>query len=125
MSVRKLTASLLTTLVITLGGVAPIAAQDRTPILADPFAFDPDFRWFEPVNDLDLADLKPQKRAHSGWFATYDRLALYGSRPETDDPNASEVKLDRGWGHRYQIGYMAPGDDTAVSYTHLTLPTKA
>lgn len=109
MSVRKLTASLLTALVL-LGGVASVGAQEYVPV-ADPFAFDPDFQWFEPVYDMDLADMKPSKRAHDGWFATYDRLNLYFSRPETDEPDISETKLDGDWGHRYEIGFMLPGDD--------------
>ncbi len=110
MSVRKLTAGLLTALAI-LGGVASVHAQEHVPV-ADPFAFDPDFHWFEPVYDMDLADMKPSKRAHTGWFATYDRLKLYGSRPEVDEPGSSETLLDAGWGHRYEIGYMLPGENT-------------
>ncbi|MGB7323574.1 MAG: hypothetical protein WBD31_01795, partial [Rubripirellula sp.] len=116
MSVRKLTASLLTALAL-LGGVASVGAQEHFPA-ADPFAFDPDFNWFEPVYDVDLADLKPSKRAPTGWFATYDRLNLYGSRPELDEPGTNlsgttnaETKLDSGWGHRYEIGYMLPDAD--------------
>ena len=111
MSVRKLTAGLLTVLAM-LGGVARASAQEHFNNLppADPFAFDPDFRWFEPVYDLDLADMKAKHRAPSGWFATYDRLHLYGSRPETDNPQDAETKLDSGWGHRYELGYMTPKD---------------
>ncbi len=116
MSVRKLTASLLTALAL-LGGVASVEAQEHFPA-ADPFAFDPDFNWFEPVYDVDLADMKPKKRAPTGWFATYDRLNLYGSRPELDEPTTNlsgttnaETKLDSGWGHRYEIGYMLPDVD--------------
>jgi len=91
MSVRKLTASLLTALVL-LGGVASVGAQEYAPV-ADPFAFDPDFQWFEPVYDMDLADMKPNKRAHNGWFGTYDRMNMYFSRPETDEPDIAEVAL--------------------------------
>ncbi len=118
MSVRKLTAGLLTALAL-LGGVASVNAQEHVPV-ADPFAFDPDFRWFEPVYDMDLADLKPKKRAHSGWYATYDRINLYGSRPELDEPGISETKLDGGWGYRYQVGYMLPGEDKGwlFNWTH-------
>lgn len=107
MSVRKLAASLLTALAM-LGGVNGVDAGDPTAHLppADPFAFDPDFRWFEPVYDVDLMDMKAKHRAPTGWFATYDRLNLYGSRPETDNSQGSETKLDAGWGHRYEIGYM-------------------
>lgn len=116
MSVRKLTASLLTALMM-LGGAASVHAQEHVPP-ADPFAFDPDFRWFEPVYDMDLMDMKPSKRASTGWFATYDRLNLYGSRPETEDPNASETRLDSGWGHRYQVGYMVPREDNGWMFTY-------
>jgi hypothetical protein len=120
MSVRKLTASLFTTLAL-LGGIvtASAGAPEHFPV-ADPFAFDPDFRWFEPVYDMDLADLKPSKRAHSGWFATYDRLNLYASRPETEEPGSNETMLDSGWGWRYQIGYMLPGEDNGwlFNWTH-------
>ncbi len=121
MSVRKLTASLLTALAM-LGGVASVDAQEKFPA-ADPFAFDPDFNWFEPVYDMDLADMKPSKRAPTGWFATYDRLNLYGSRPELDVPTIqgqgsinAETKLDSGWGHRYEIGYMLPGEDNGWTF---------
>ncbi|MFK8112809.1 MAG: hypothetical protein AB8B91_11435 [Rubripirellula sp.] len=111
MSVRKLTASLLTALML-LSGVATVSAQQMEHMpLQDPFAFDPDFRWFEPVYDADLMDMKPKKRAAHGWFATYDRLNLYGSRPETTEPDTAPTRLDSGWGHRYEIGYMLPGED--------------
>jgi hypothetical protein len=109
MSVRKLTASLLTVLAM-LGGVAASNAQEHMPP-ADPFAFDPDFRWFEPVYDMDLADMKPKKRAATGWFATYDKLNLHATRPELDEPGTLEVGLDNGWGDRYEIGYMLPDVD--------------
>jgi hypothetical protein len=120
MSVRKLTASLFTALAL-LGGVAPISvdAQEHVPV-ADPFAFDPDFQWFKPVYNMDLADMKPDKRAHNGWFATYDRLNLYASRPETEEPGISETMIDGGWGWRYEIGYMLPGEDKGwmFNWTH-------
>ncbi len=115
MSVRKLTASVLTALAI-LAGAANLPAQHHAPP-ADPFAFDPDFRWFEPVDDMDLAEMRPKKRANTGWYGTYDRLMLYGDRPELDDPNVSEVLLDRGWGHRYELGYMLPEKETGWGFT--------
>lgn len=115
MSVRKLTASMLTALAIMAGAVSAQAQHHVPP--ADPFAFDPDFRWFEPVDEMELAGLRPKKRANTGWYGTYDRLMLYGNRPELDDPNVSEVLLDRGWGHRYEIGYMLPGKESGWGFT--------
>jgi hypothetical protein len=109
MSVRKLTASLLTALAM-LGGVASVNAQEYVPV-ADPFAFGPDFDWFEPVYEMDLADMKPKKRAHSGWFATYDRINLYVSRPELDESGSLDNLLDSAWGYRYEVGFMLPGAD--------------
>ncbi len=115
MSVRKLTAGLLTALAL-LGGVAKSHAQQYAPV-ADPFQFDPDFHWFEPVYNMDLADMKAKKRAPTGWFATYDRLNLYGSRPELDAPGISEIEVDSGWGHRYELGYMLPDVDNGWMFT--------
>ena len=109
MSVRKLTASLLTALAMLAGGTS-VHAQEYLPP-ADPHAFDPDFRWFEPVHDMDLADMKAKYRANTGWFGTYDRLKLYASRPETNNPRASETQLDSGDGDRYEVGYMLPSEN--------------
>lgn len=117
MSVRKLAAGILTTL-LTLGTVSAASGQGNAPPV-DPFAFDPQFRWFEPVYDIDLEELKPEKRAATGWFATYDRLNLYGSRPENASANLSEgdTQLDAGWGHRYEVGYLQPQKDTGWTFT--------
>lgn len=120
MSVRKLTACLLALLVM-LGGITKANAWDHEPVMVDPFEFEPDFQWFEPVTNLDLADMKPKKRAHTGWFATYDRLNLYGSRPDTADIQALESKLDSGWGHRYEVGYMVPRDETGWMFNWTNL----
>jgi len=108
MSVRKLASSVLAALAL-LGGAAMSDAKDPINVV-DPFEFDPDFRWFEPVYDLDLADMKPEKRAHTGWFATYDRLNLYAGRPDLFKPDTGENRLDGGWGNRYEIGFMLPGE---------------
>ena len=109
MSVRKLTAGVLTILAM-LGSVTSANAQEHFNDLppVDPFAFDPDFRWFEPVYNMDLADMKAKHRAPTGWFATYDRLNLYASRPELLVNVNGETKLDSGWGDRYEVGYMTP-----------------
>ncbi|OYP32247.1 hypothetical protein [Rhodopirellula sp. MGV] len=98
--------------------MASAQAQQHLPI-ADPFEFEPDFRWFEPIYDADLADMKPSKRANTGWFATYDRLYLYGSRPETNDVTFGEAdtRLDHGAGHRYELGFMLPDADTGYLFS--------
>ncbi|MCO8124857.1 hypothetical protein NHH03_24175 [Stieleria sp. TO1_6] len=102
-----------------LCGLASAHAQDHNPPIADPFQFDPDFRWFEPIYDMDLADMKPKKRANTGWFATYDRLNLYGSRPEIEGNQDLESGLDSGWGHRYEIGFMLPDEDSGWLFSWL------
>lgn len=108
MSVRKLASGVLAALAL-LGSAAIVDAKDPINVV-DPFEFDPDFRWFEPVYDLDLLDMKPEKRASTGWFATYDRLNLYAGRPDIDKPDLGENRLDGGWGNRYQVGFMLPGE---------------
>lgn len=117
MSVRKLTARICGSLVL-LCGLASAQAQQHAP-LADPLQFDPDFRWFEPIYNMDLADMKPKKRANTGWFATYDRLNLYGSRPELERPQDGDTRHDSGWGHRYEVGFMLPDDDNGWLFSWL------
>ncbi|MFG0266327.1 MAG: hypothetical protein ACF8AM_14445 [Rhodopirellula sp. JB055] len=109
MSVRKLTAKLLAALAVFAGG-ASVSAQEHA--LADPFAFDPDFQWFEPIYDADIVDTKPKKRAHTGWFGTYDKLHLWGKRPDEASGIGDSYQLDFGEGNRYEFGYMTPGKDT-------------
>ncbi len=41
---------------------------------ADPMEFDPDWQFFAPVDADYLEELAPRKRAHVGWFGTFDRL---------------------------------------------------
>ncbi len=119
MSVRKLTTKLTMLLVLATGGVSA-SAQEHDHLLADPFAFDPDFQWFEPVYDADILDMKPKNRAHTGWFATYDRINLYGSRPSESDENiGGGNRLDSGGGQRYEVGYMRPDEDTGMLFTYL------
>ena len=123
MSVRKLTANFLTALVLICGSTSVVHGQNyqHVPPMQDPMAFDPDFRWFEPIYDMDLLDLKPIQRASTGWFGTYDRLAMYGSRPELDDPNTSERPYDGGRGNRYEAGFMIPDVEQGwfVTYTDI------
>lgn len=113
MSVRKLTARLIMVLV-TMATAHSIHAQGPA---VDPFAFDPDFRWFEPIYDADIADMKPKKRANTGWYATFDKLKLFASRPESADVQAGDTLLDSGQGTRYQVGYMLPQQETGWMFS--------
>lgn len=117
MSVRKLTTKLTMLLVLAIGSVCA-SAKEHEPLLVDPFAFDPDFHWFEPVYDADILDMKPKKRANTGWFATYDRINLYGSRPNQVDDTNDDRKLDSGGGHRYEVGFMRPDEDSGALFTY-------
>ncbi len=96
-------------------------AQINSPII-DPFAFDPDFNWFEPIYQADFEDMKPKKRANRGWYATYDRLNLYTSRPEQEQ---GKNRLDSGWGSRFDVGYMLEEENGwALTYLTMTGPGK-
>lgn len=70
---------------------------------AEPLEFDPDWQFFAPVDVELLMEKSPRKRAHEGWFATYDRTYLWTSRPETEQ---SKADGDFGWGNRYDVGFM-------------------
>ena len=97
--------------------VDDVEAQNHVSPIQDPFAFDPDFRWFEPIYEADFEDMKPKKRANRGWYGSYDRLALRVSRPEG---GADENKMDSGWGHRYDLGFMTD-KDSGWSMTYMSV----
>ncbi len=119
MSVRKLTTKLTMLLALIVGGAnANAYAGDPQLPPADPFEFDPDFQWFEPIYGADMLDMKPAKRAHTGWYATYDRLALYGKRPDSVNKLGDENKLDKGAGHRYDLGYMDPDGEAGYLFSY-------
>jgi len=73
----------------------------------DPLMLDADYQWFEPITAADLADLKPKKRANTGWYGGVDRLNLWLTRPENEQ---SDWVLDRGTGYRLDLGYMLDND---------------
>lgn len=80
----------------------------------DPLMLDADYQWFEPITAADLADLKPKKRANTGWYGGVDRLNLWLTRPENEQ---GDWLLDRGTGHRLDLGYMLDNDHGwAMSY---------
>ena len=109
MSVRKLTTSLFTALAFFAGGQSLIAQNNNYLTPGDPFQLERELAWFEPVYDADILDVKPKKRANTGWFGTVDKLALYASRPNlTVGEGRSERHLDSGSGTRYEFGYMTP-----------------
>jgi hypothetical protein len=109
---------MLTVLCITGACAVPAAAQhdlhNVPPVISaegdnpdllhpfiDPLAFDPDFQFFAPA-DFDSYGDGPE--ANTGWFATYDRVYIYMSRPE-NQPTYTEG--DFTWGNRYDLGYMS------------------
>ncbi|QDS95297.1 hypothetical protein FF011L_40900 [Roseimaritima multifibrata] len=120
MSVRKLTLGLLAIFAITCGMHNASAQHGEHVPFVDPMAFEPDFRWFEPVYDQDLADMRPNKRAATGWFGAIDRMNLYVTRPED---STSYTRLDDGWGNRYDVGFMNEKDHGwLATYSYLDGP---
>ncbi|MEM1224449.1 MAG: hypothetical protein AAGJ40_02065 [Planctomycetota bacterium] len=117
MSVRKLTTSLLTALAFFAGGQLVSAQNNNYLTPGDPFSMERDMNWFEPIYDADILDMKPKKRANTGWFATIDRLMLYGTRPELENAPASNSKFDEGQGTRYEVGWMLPDEDHGFLFT--------
>lgn len=126
MSVRKLTFGLLVAAAL-LAGQRGAEAQEHLPV-ADPFHFDPDFRWFEPVYAADLMDMKPSKRASTGWYGAYDKMRLYSSRPDVAilrEGNTGDFEdgLDPGWGDRFDFGYMTDdGHGWSATYMNIAGP---
>ena len=101
-------------------GVATAGGEHYVPS-HDPMVLDADYAWFEPVYDADLIDMKPKKRAHTGWFGSYDRMHLFTTRP---DNSPGDWLLDRGRGHRFDVGYML-GNDHGFSATYMDYKVKA
>ncbi|MEM6363564.1 MAG: hypothetical protein AAF745_03985 [Planctomycetota bacterium] len=119
MSVRKLTTSLLTILAIAFASPIGHAQNNNYLTPGDPFSLEHNVAWFEPIYDADILDLKPEKRANVGYFATMDKLQLYASRPElTEGIQRSDTKLDDGSGNRYEFGFMLPDRDEGVLFTY-------
>ncbi|MEZ6134207.1 MAG: hypothetical protein R3C53_04760 [Pirellulaceae bacterium] len=80
-----------------------VLAEDVFHPFADPMEFDPDWQFFAPVDVDSMMELSPRKRAHVGWFGSYDRTYLWLSRPETEQ---SASAGDFGYGNRYDVGLM-------------------
>lgn len=91
---------------VSAGSVAEAQHGHHLPA-HDPLMLDADYQWFEPITAADLADLKPSKRANTGWYGGVDFMQLWLTRPENQ---ASRSLMDRGTGHRLDIGYMLDND---------------
>ncbi|MFO1066669.1 MAG: BBP7 family outer membrane beta-barrel protein [Pirellulales bacterium] len=68
---------------------------------ADPMEFDPDYQFFAPVDVDYLEELSPRKRAHTGWFGTYDREYTLVTRANQEGGGS-----DFTWTNRYEVGLM-------------------
>ncbi len=79
---------------------------------ADPMEFDPDYQFFAPVDADYLEELSPRKRAHIGWFGTYDRAYTLVSRSKQEGGGG-----DFTWGNRYEFGFMNQ-KDSGWLFTH-------
>jgi len=118
MLLKRFTSWLLGSLAI-LVLTGSVQGQDYQPFI-EPGYFDSDLQFFAPATDIDDYG-GPVMR--TGWFGSYDRMYLRVSRPDDVD---SYNRMDRGWGNRWDLGYMI--DDVnhdhgwLFSYMHITGP---
>lgn len=83
----------------------------------DPLAFDPDLQFFAPA-DIDAYGDGPEPNI--GWFATYDRVRIWMTRP---DHVPSYTEGDFAWGNRFDLGYMSAEEHGwLVSIWHIDGP---
>jgi len=87
-------------------GIAQAGGGHQLPA-HDPLMLDADYQWFEPITEADLADMKPKKRANTGWYAGVDRMNLWLTRPENE---SGDWLMDMGSGFRADMGYMLNND---------------
>jgi hypothetical protein len=79
--------------------------------------FEPDYQWFAPA-DVDPFGGGP--KPNTGWFATYDRVRFYTTRPRYIQ---SHTEGDFSWGNRFDVGYMTDEDHGWLfSFWHLDGP---
>jgi hypothetical protein len=118
MLLKRITSWLIGSLAILIFGQIA-QGQDYQPFI-DPGYFHSDLQFFAPATDIDDYG-GPVMR--EGWFGSYDRMYLRVSRPDDVD---SYNLMDRGWGNRWDLGYMI--DDVnhdhgwLFSYSHITGP---
>ncbi len=79
-----------------------VHAQNLQPFI-EPGYFEHDLQFFAPATDIDDYG-GPVMR--EGWFGSYDRMYLRTSRPDDVD---SYTQVDRGWGNRWDLGYIVDG----------------
>jgi hypothetical protein len=92
----------LAALLAVVGWAAPAAAQHFQPFL-DPGYFEPDFQFFAPAEVSEFGCGEPP---NTGVYFGYDRVYAHVSRPDGEASFFSEHGMDKGWGNRYEIGYM-------------------
>lgn len=103
--------------ILFVSGPASARAEfaDRMPPGGDPMLLDAGQQWFEPLYDADILDMKPKKRAHTGWYGTADYMSLWATRP-SDAPG--NWLMDNGGGFRIDLGYMND-EDVGYSFTYM------
>ncbi|MFT5302635.1 MAG: hypothetical protein ACI814_003452 [Mariniblastus sp.] len=93
------------------------AQHSEQPLFEDPFAFNPDYQFFSPVDMGDFGE-KPDHR--TGWYGQYRRMYTSVSRPNAEIGN---TEGDFTWGNMYDIGFMSEsGSGWFVSGTHIDGP---
>ncbi len=118
MALRKFALTLVALMTLVVGRQGQ--AQEYLPIV-DPLEFEHDFSWFDPIHPYDLMDVKPEKRAATGFYGAYDRMVLSVTRPEALGPTDPGPAFgDWGWGNRFDFGYMMDNDH-GWSFTYFDL----
>jgi len=83
---------------------ASVYASEPYHPFAESLDFNPDWQVFAPVDVEQLEEMHPRKRAHHGWYVSFDRMHIGLNRPEFDGAQTS--KIDMTWGNRWDLGYM-------------------
>jgi len=82
---------------------ASISSAEHYHPFAESLDFNPDWQIFAPVDVEELEELHPRKRAHRGWYVTYDRMSIGLDRP---DFQGQSSQIDMTWGNRWDFGFM-------------------
>lgn len=84
-----------------------VSPNGANPDFAQPFIDGPftnDYRIFAPA---EFGEFGRGLDLHTGWFASYDRVHIYMSRP---DQESTSTEGDFTWGNRFSFGYMTEED---------------